>query len=75
MTRAPSTWHATPSLCHILHLWERFKGPNALGYGGAALGASMAGRIFRDTHARYLARHAHFKSHPAVVRMHPESLF
>ena len=32
------------------------KAPNAFGYGGAALGASMAGRVISDTHALYMAR-------------------
>lgn len=30
--------------------------PNAFGYDGAPLGASMAGRVISDTHALYQAR-------------------
>ena len=50
------------------------KAPNGFGYGGAALGASMAGRVISDTHALYLARHAQFSPYPAHVAVHQNLL-
>ena len=46
------------------------KAPNAFGYGGAPVGASMAGRVISDTHALYLARHAQFVPYPALKAVH-----